>query len=646
MKLRAPAVPLVTVDPYFSIWSSYNTLPRNPTSHWTGARHGLTGWIECDDDRYVFMGMDSETPPMVQQSLDINALSTCYSFSCSKVWLDVIFTTPLLMDDLYILSRPVSYIKCKIRSADGLPHAVRIEVIADDEICLQYKGQSDTEYKELCAEGITGARVGNSVQRPLNCAGDDIRIDWGYLYLATNAPGAVVRPLTYRYRRSEEAGDGTLCHDISLSAAMHTETQPDALFVIAYDDIQPIEYFGQPLEAWWRSDGTTIRQAIDSAIAEYDTLFLRCESFSKALYAEASNAGGERYAELLSLAYRQVVAAHKLVSGPDKELLFISKECFSGGFAATVDVSYPSIPLFLLYNPELVNGMLRPIFRYANDPAWPFDYAPHDVGFYPKANGQTYGDGIDPSNQMPVEECGNMLLMTTAAALASGDLAFAREHWSFLQQWSDYLIKNGLDPDNQLCTDDFAGHLAHNCNLSVKAIMGIAGFSILNRLAGNFAQADTLLDKARQMAKNWIKMASNGDGTYRLAFDQPNTFSMKYNLIWDKAFGTHLFPADVLDSESRSYVERRCNRYGMPLDNRATYTKSDWLIWSAALLTEKEDFSSLAGLLWDAYNESRSRVQMTDWYDTCDAAQKSFQNRTVQGGLYMKLMLEKKIVRI
>ena len=44
---------------------------------------------------------------------------------------------------------------------------------------------------------------------------------------------------------------------------------------------------------------------------------------------------------------------------------FVSKECHSNGCAATVDVSYPSIPLFLLYNPELVRGMMRPVFKFA-----------------------------------------------------------------------------------------------------------------------------------------------------------------------------------------------------------------------------------------------------------------------------------------
>lgn len=131
-----------------------------------------------------------------------------------------------------------------------------------------------------------------------------------------------------------------------------------------------------------------------------EELLAACHQFSQNLYAEAEKAGGAQYAELCSLAYRQVIGAHKLAAGPDGELLFVSKECYSNGCAATVDVSYPSVPLFLRYCPELVKGMLRPVFRYAQSEQWPFDFAPHDAGRYSLLNGQVYSDGTDPKHQI------------------------------------------------------------------------------------------------------------------------------------------------------------------------------------------------------------------------------------------------------
>lgn len=335
-----------------------------------------------------------------------------------------------------------------------------------------------------------------------------------------------------------------------------------------------------------------------------------------------------------------MIAAHTLCEDPQGELLFISKECFSNGCAATADVSYPSIPLFLKYQPQLIFGMMRPLIRYASSPEWPFSFAPHDAGRFPLLNGQVYSGGTDPTDQMPVEECGNMLLMTAAATRASKDRTFANSAWDLLTLWAKYLREKGLDPDNQLCTDDFAGPLAHNCNLSIKAILGVGAYGLLLQDRGNEAEGEEWLEEARNMAKKWVETAGNGDGTYRLAFDQPNTFSMKYNAVWDQLLGMDIFPEGTWEKELRSYLGR-LNPYGMPLDNRAGYTKSDWTVWVASMMDKKEDFQTMIARLWDGYDQMPNRVPLGDWFETEDAWQVSFQNRTVQGGLYLKLLYGK-----
>ncbi|TVY04620.1 DUF4965 domain-containing protein [Cohnella terricola] len=637
MNLRAPAVPLITVDPYFSVWSMDNRLNDSDTKHWTGKPHRMTGIASVDGNEYLFMGDTPNSLKMEQTSLDITALSTAYRFVCDEIQLEVTFTTPLLMDDLNLLSRPVSYIHSKVRSNDGKNHSVTITITVDDELCQNLKYEFPTEYADLSQPGFTCGRVGSKIQNVLSAAGDDIRINWGYLYLASNHNQAVV---------SSSAGTnnyGTLNHTVSLSIALDTEHNSDGLFAVAYDDIKSIEYFHEPLNAYWKKDGQTIEEAIRQALSEYDRLFKKCELFSSKLYQDAKESGNEKYAELLSLAYRQAIAAHKVCVDPNGDVLFISKENFSNGCAATVDVTYPSIPQFLIYNPELVKGMLRPIFKYASMDVWHFDFAPHDVGTYPLLNGQVYSKGTCPDWQMPVEECGNMLICCAAVALAENDISFAQANWSHLEKWCNYLIDNGVDPDNQLCTDDFAGHLAHNCNLSIKAIMGIASFSLLNRLAGNEDKAEELMKIAGSMVEKWLVMAANEDGTFRLAFDRPGSFSMKYNAVWDQIFGLNLFPKDTFKAETKAYIEKHSGPYGLMLDNRNTYTKSDWLVWSATLCDNKEDFTTIVDRLWIAYNESESRVPMTDFYSTTTAKILEFQNRSVQGGLFIKLLIDKGI---
>ena len=72
-----------------------------------------------------------------------------------------------------------------------------------------------------------------------------------------------------------------------------------------------------------------------------------------------------------------------------------------------------------------------------------------------------------------------MLILFDVVARAEGSAAYANEYWKILDSWAEYLLDKGLDPENQLCTDDFAGHLAHNANLSVKAIVALAAFADL-----------------------------------------------------------------------------------------------------------------------------------------------------------------------
>ncbi len=645
MILRAPSMPLITVDPYFSVWSPANKLTDAVTEHWTGKPNTIVGTAEIDGTAYRFLGKlhaGDTMPAMKQLSADCNALSTTYVFAAAGVKLTDVFTTPLLMDDLDIMTRPVSYMHITAASADGKAHSIKIKVCASEEICLNFRGQDEVTTEMLENNGILSVKMGSVSQPVLEKDGDDIRIDWGYFYLSVPAKYGAISTNLIEVPIDEKMphGDKTAMTFVCAEAVLSTEGQSTALFTFAYDDIKSIRYFEDDLLSYWNRDCKTILTAIAEAYADYAVVKASCDAFSDRMFLDAVRAGGEKYAEILEIAYRQSIAAHKVAVTKEGELLFISKECFSNGCAATVDVSYPSIPLFLLYNPELVRAMMRPIFRFARSDAWEYDFAPHDAGRYPFVTGQRYGLGEGKllfEKQMPVEECGNMLVMAANTAIADGNLDFIRENMDLLEMWVKYLEENGRDPENQLCTDDFAGHLAHNCNLSLKAIVGIAGLGIIYGMLGDEAKKEHYMAEARAMAEDWVVRASNGDGSYRLAFDREDTWSMKYNIVWDKLWGTDIMDKAVIASEFASY-KKHVNPYGMPLDNRETYTKSDWLVWTATLAAERADFEEFVAPMWEGYNRSLTRVPLTDWYFTVTAAKRGFQHRSVQGGLFIKLL--------
>ena len=638
MKLRAPSVPLITVDPYFSVWSPYEILNHRETKHWTGSANDLHGYVVIDGEEYAFLGYFRNDRKIPQTSLDIDALSSRYTFENNKIKLTVRFMTPLLPNDLTHLTRPVSYMSVTYEKKNPLVKDVSVKILLGDSLCLNKRSEKPTVTEQKVFNGITAMKMGNETQKPLNRSGDDLRIDWGYVYLAV-AGKAVT--------------DVVKINKWIKHVMVDSPVNPgeEKLFMFAYDDCgASINYFGAQLKSYWNKDGKSIEEAITEAAVEYATLKDKCDAFSKKMYADALAAGGDKYAELLSLAYRQVIAAHKLVLDENGDVLYISKECFSNGCAATVDVSYPSIPMYLYYNTELVKGMLRPIYKFAASESWKYDYAPHDAGQYPLVTGQVYGLNKETGElkhdmQMPVEECGNMIIMEANIALAEGNANFAESHMETLKGWCEYLIQYGDDPENQLCTDDFAGHLAHNCNLTLKAIMGIMGMSILYAMLGDKKEAAKYKKIAKEKADSWCQRAKNPDGSYKLAFDKEGSYSMKYNMVWDKIWGTELFSDKVVKKEISANMSK-FNKYGLPLDSRCDQTKSDWLVWTATMAKSSGDFKKFIAPLWSFYNETPDRVPMTDWYDTVSGTHIGFVHRTVLGGLFIKLLDESEKLKI
>lgn len=789
---KAPAYPLITHDPYFSIWSTTDVLTASPTKHWTGVEQSLQGILKVDGKLYRFLGTEEKTyetivplaaeqayscrytetapaaswmnsgfddtqwktgeapfsknrrqaktvwnstdlwmrrvfmlkdlnihqlylkmqhddnvevyingepafsrkgwnsrselfpltdavkaklvkgenvlaihvantaggayldaglvneplrqnqPPVftaVQRSVELKATQTRYAFVCDGIDLSLSFTSPLLLHDLDLLSRPISYISFSVKANDGKTHDVQYYLGVSTNLAVNDSWQTVVAEKNDL-KGIQMLRAGTKEQPVLQKKGDNLRIDWGRLYVAVPDGVGTTQNITAagEYLQSF-SGKGSTATSTGKQLVLNTMvnlgktgTQPkETYLMIGYDDLQSVQYFNTNLKPWWNKSGTTnIGDLFYKARDGYRSIMQQCDSVNNRIYKDALRAGGEAYAKLCVLGYRQAIAAHKLVQSPQGEILFLSKENFSNGSINTVDVTYPSAPLFLAYNPDLLKGMLNGIFYYSESGKWKKPFAAHDLGTYPLANGQTYGE------DMPVEECGNMLLLTAAIAKAEGNADYAAKHWATLTTWADYLSREGFDPANQLCTDDFAGHLARNANLSVKAIVGLGGYAMLADRIGKKEIAVTYRSMAKSMVLRWMEMADAGDH-YALTFDNKNSWSQKYNLVWDKLLGLELFPSLVYQKEVAYYLTKQ-ELFGLPLDSRKTYTKSDWIIWTATLTATQKDFEAFIDPLYKYANETPSRVPLSDWHETTNGKQVGFQARSVVGGYFMKVL--------
>lgn len=309
-KLRPPAVPLITIDPYFSVWSMADRLTDDFTRHWTGRRQAFTGLIRIDGVAWRFAGRVEPNPeryytepePMNQTGLEVTALSTRYQFEAGGVGLEVTFTSPLLPDDLELLSRPASYVSFRVRSLDGRPHQVRLYADATGEWCVNETDQAIAWQQEEQGD-LAVLQVRHAEQKPLHVSGDDQRIDWGTFLLAVKQAPDVRTYLERAQVRKQFVREGEIRPNEGTSPIAQSQPVRDAelvmacvwdagevagtdeksqLIVLAYDDVYAIEYFGQPLEAYWKKDGNTVPNLLSEAFGitrTYGALrYVRCQA--------------------------------------------------------------------------------------------------------------------------------------------------------------------------------------------------------------------------------------------------------------------------------------------------------------------------------------------------------------------------------
>ena len=670
MERILPSYPLFVKDPNFSIWSATEVLNDQDVETWFGEKKKIYGFLKTKGETYYFMGDGKKFAPFnvkkaEQIKLDVSAFATEYEFLCGKTTLKIRFVSPLPLTDLELLSMPVCYMEYEI-IGDG---NAEISLFVNRNIA--YNNVPETFDKRVRGivvqmDGFESATFGLLRQMPLSPSADYGGADWGYYYLAGQQAWVVDEQelcgyLANGYLSFVAEGDEKYIGAIN--------TGKKGAILLGFDDRIAIEYYGDYRKGYYL-EKHTIFDALTDMWKNRAACEEKLRSFENDLLSRAKPYG-QSYINVLFASLRQSIAAHKLVTDKNGEILWLSKECGSNGCIATVDVSYPSMPLYLLYNPELVKGMMRPILEFALMPIWKYDFAPHDAGTYPVCGGQVYGiseeknkylarlheghlfstfkthypfyilpenfDLYDFNMQMPVEECANMLIMFLAVYQKDKNIAFFADNKDLCEKWVQYLVKYGLKPGNQLCTDDFAGHLENNVNLAIKATVGIAAYAELLKQKGDGADGAKYRKIAEEFAAEITRFGE--DKTHLpLTWDTGvETFSLKYNLAFDRVLGLGLFDKKIFDKEIECYLSKM-EKYGTPLDHRKPFGKSDWITYVARLTDDIETQKKFIEPMNEFLKTSPDRVPFSDWYDVKEGKHYGFRARTTQGGCFILLI--------
>lgn len=676
--LRAPSVPIIVANPYTSVWSPHQHPGEGFPQHWTGSTLGMYGLVVVDGKPYRWMGRAIDNVPAAEfVGVKIEALTTTYSFRAGGVDLEVKFVSPALANDPAYVSWAGAIVYLGAKNTQSTDHTVSYYVDISGEWCTHEPSQN-VSWGRVQSHGAQILAMGAVDTKELARTGDSTRIDWGRVILASHAKSGVTTCIAPDAEsRSTFARMGVLPADDDINmprpardgwpvlACAHKfgrieqGQSTEARVVIAYDQRRAVEYFERPLKPYWAgilrpaySHSVNFIATVTEPLRDDRELRDAVTAANARIREEALRAGGEKHARLCELAYRQVMGAHSLVADADGSMLMFSKENSSNGCMGTVDVTFPTSPFFLVESPEMLAAQLRPILAYsAMTHRWKFPFAPHDIGVFPRANGQVYGGGeVSEESQMPVEETANMLIMLAGLRRSDAALADAlcAPHGAMLETWATYLVDHGVDPVNQLNTDDFTGPLARNVNLSLKACIAVGAYAqMLERTGGEKAVQKSKFFRglAEEHMKKWLMLCeqTNPGGITPLAFGSVGTWSMKYNMFWDIALGLNLLPKEIIDRELQHYITMK-KEFGTPLDNRAEYTKLDFLSWVAAcapLGANDPIWVSLSDPIYDFANKTPDRVPLSDWYNTVSARHEGFKARSVVGGLWARQLREK-----
>ncbi|KAK3650978.1 hypothetical protein LTR56_006029 [Elasticomyces elasticus] len=606
----------------------------------------------------VGMGQPKPMPDVVNQtSFSYTSTRSIFTMDAGPVSLKITFLSPVTPNDLLRQSMPITYLSIEVQSADDDNHDVQLYT----DVSAEEWASGDRNQIAQWDYGVTGPDGGVAYhkfwrQNQQEFSEGSQQASWGYWYYATeNVTGLTFQSGADVDVRGQFTASGALNNTKDTNYRAIASDYPvfgyaidlgsvgsisvESVFTINLAQEKSIQFDGadgvQGLSTYWTSSYSDDLSALDFFYNDYSHVSVLCTDLDNKI-ATDSNAISPDYLTLTSLALRQAFGGLAVVGDSSDPLIFL-KEISSDGDISTVDVIFPAIPVLLYTNPTLLKLLIDPIFTYTE--AGHFTqgtYALHDLGYFPsaiKAGTET----------QPLEECGNMLIMALSYSQRTGDTGYLSKHYDTLKQWTNYLVEDSLIPSNQISTDDFAGSLANQTNLALKGMIGIQAMAMIANMTGHPSDGSNFSGIAADYISQWQTLGVASDKTHTtLSYGNDSSHGLLYNLYADALLQTNLVPKEIYQMQSDFYPDV-AEEFGVPLDTRHSYTKSDWEIFCAAIAAPStSDLFISAIAKW--LNVTPANGPTTDLYETASpgdfaAGTTKFIDRPVVGGWFAHLAL-------
>lgn len=658
--LRPPSVPLAVRGPYTNVWSTTkdgNSIETNGVNQWTDRKVGWTGIIEVDGKAYQFMGHDDDDEPAPvdktkPSKIDIDSQWSNFTYSVDGVDLTASFFSPVAPKDTCRQSIPLSYLQVAVSSGDNK----KVKLYGD--IDSRWNAPNDDQNVQFAISKQDNLHTFDMyLENQIEFGEDQDTSLYGNMTFTTDKGGA--ESLSYQSGAASDLRKGFVKNGLNNKVSSDdfgsfNGSTPVVAYVHDFGDVsdekQVLYTVGtiqdpgiqfnttsgyEKLTPWWKKCYKDTRNMIKFHFKDFESAGAEGAQWESQLKKDISEYYGaesdltnpgkneqDSYYAITALSARQVMGAYSFMVRPDSanhtDLPYaFQKEIASNGNMNTIDVVFPATPFFVYSNIDIMRWQNDAVFQ--SQELFAEDYTLHDIGaHYPNATGHFTKDDME---NMPLEECGNIIVMSRIYNQLSEDDDYLKEHYHWLSQYTNYLIEYSEFPADQLSTDDFSGQLANQTNLAMKGIVGIAAMSEIADIVGDKDNSKKWKDDADRIYNSWKTRAvatreSDGKNYTLLAYNDDDSWGMLYNAY--PAFLLDLNVGDSLIEDSKKWADSlkaHKDKWGIPLDSRHHWTKTDWQMWMAAYANadlRAELITNLANFLQNTSNGP----PFSDLYDT------------------------------
>ncbi|KXT00156.1 hypothetical protein AC578_3299 [Pseudocercospora eumusae] len=569
-----PSYPLGVRNSYLSAWMPGNkaaNLPSSTPQFWNGQQLNWSVIARVDEKAYSLFGVPSPGEDLTAGIVRGATYTTTHSsffVDAASVTFTLDFFSPMAPNNYVRHSLPFTYLTVSASANDGKKHSVQIYSDMDSSWTGHFEEDAGVVWTSTPSANSTTVMTLASINgAPFSEVND--MAQWGTAVYCSRPTDGDTDALTHSVGELERTRSDFVQHgEIRGDGDASTTWQPRAGLAYSHD-------LGSIATC---SDDDWVVCGCNLALDDFAAADAESRDFDSVVAANAESLGGSKYKDIIQLSVGQTFGAMELTIADNlntSDVMVFQKEISSDGNVNTVDVIFPLSPILYVMAPEWIRLLCEPVMQYLATGRWDVNFAIHDIGaHYPNATG--HDDGL--AEPMPLEECGDIILLAYMYQNATGNTDWAAQFSSLFQNYADYLVEGGLYPSNQLSSDDGAGASANQTSLAMKSAIALNAYG---RMTAQTNYSDVGLQFADVLYNQGAGLDSDRTH-FTLVQGEDESWTTAYNLYIDVLLNLETFPPEAHTLQSAYYPSVRAES-GVALDSRVNWGKTDWMLWAAAV---------------------------------------------------------------